>query len=173
MDVDDLAQAPTKRDVKTMTADLAEVSDADRVLATFATERAGIFQVRGDVKESLSGSHLVGGATLDQNRKPVSELRALSVGDASDDVPGDAVTPMDLQHGDVVWARFTHGFYGDFDISGVAVGAEDGERLTVGGWYLRTNDGESEYVAELRRLSAADEHVVPIPARAGLLALDA
>lgn len=173
MDVDDLARAPAKRDVKTMTADLAEISDADRVLATFATERAGLFQVRGNVTASLTGAHLVGGATLDQNRKPVSELRELKLNDQSEDVPGETVTVKDVQHGDVVWAKFEHSWYGAFEIAGVAVGAEDFDRLTVGGWYLRTNDGESEYVAELRRLAAADEHVVPIPARAGLLALDA
>lgn len=172
MDIDDLAHAPAKRDVKTMTADLKELEDGDTLTATFATERTGLFVVAGEARQSLVGAFLVGGTTVDQNRKPVSELRALRLGDLDADAPGDEVRPDELQHGDVAWARFTHEFYGDFAVLGVAVGAEDGDRLTVGGWYLRTNEGESEYVAELRRVAEVDTHVVPIPNRAGLITVE-
>jgi len=169
---DDLTP-PAKRNVKNLTAFLADLHDDDAVVATFTTDRYGVFAVRGQVKLSgVLGAFTIGSHPLDQNKKPAKALQLARVfhsaeRSAADDAlaasAGPASVAGTISHGDLVRVSIGEPAYGLFDVSGVAVRSAVDDSLLVGSWIVTTAGVASERIRGLEVLAAAGSHDLGIP----------
>lgn len=179
---DDDLTPPAKRNVKALTAFLADLESDDAVVATLATERYGVFAVRGTVKHSaVMGAFAVGGHPLDSNKKPQKALQLArtfhsaereEAAHAETDHSGAALgqgaqesssAPASAAHGDLVRVTFSEPAYGVFDISGVAVHSGVDDSLLVGSWIVSTAGVTAERVRAVEVLAPAGSHDLAVP----------
>ncbi|GAA2175677.1 hypothetical protein GCM10009846_26490 [Agrococcus versicolor] len=159
------AQTATKRDVAAMTTAIAERDALDTVRATFREDRYGLFEYAGVPVTVSDGSRLLAARPFDSGTgKPTSPLRAFEVLDGLGDGDGDVVPATDLQHGELATVRLEHTLYGVFEVTGVALQTPDGSRTLVGEWIVADGGAPAHDVVEARRLAAAGEHDVAVPA---------
>jgi hypothetical protein len=166
---DDLTP-PAKRNVKMLTAFLADLEPDDAVVATLATERYGVFAVRGQVTHSaVMGAFALGGHPLDSNKKPQKALQLLRTFHSAeravaDETPQDpARTVSDIAHGDLVRVTFSEPAYGVFDVSGVAVHSSVDDSILVGSWIVSTAGVLAERVRTVEVLEQAGSHDLAVP----------
>ena len=173
MTVIDLRVVPARRDVKSMTAQLALLKPGDGISATFKSDKYGIFTAEGPVwrsptiKALMVGSHL-----LDSNLRPDANLLALSQFDEpADDLPRpadrDAVEQKAnrVDHGDLVRATFEQEPHGQFTITGVAVHTVDGDIVVVGRWFITIDGQAATRLKDLEVVVIKGAHTLPVPAR--------
>jgi hypothetical protein len=163
---------PAKRNVKALTAALADLQPGDAVAATFATERYGVFVVRGEVTAStILGSFALGSHPLDANKKPAQTLRLLrtfhsaerEAAEASETAATADSRSAALAHGDLVRATVSEPAYGVFDIAGVAVHSAVDDSVLVGSWIISTKGVLAERVRAVEVLEAAGSHEIAVP----------
>lgn len=167
---DDDLTPPAKRNVKNLTAFLAEMEPGDAVVATFTTERYGVFAVRGLVTQSQSmAAFALGSHPLDANKKPQKALQLLrtyhsaerqAADEALDQAPS---TFAQVSHGDLVRVTFAENAYGVFDISGVAVHSSVDDSILVGSWIASTAGAVAPRVRSIELLEPAGEHALAVP----------
>ncbi|GAA4684248.1 hypothetical protein [Frondihabitans cladoniiphilus] len=167
---DDDLTPPAKRNVKNLTAFLADLEAGDAVVATLATDRYGVFALRGTaVWSQVLGSFTIGGHPLDSNKKPQKALQLLrtfhsaereEAGDAPAATPSDAAS---LTHGDLVRVVFAEEAYGEFDVRGVAVRSAVDDSLLVGGWIASTAGVTAPRVRSLTVVAEAGSHELGVP----------
>jgi hypothetical protein len=167
---DDDLTPPAKRNVKALTAFLADLEPDDAVVATLATERYGIFAVRGHVTHSaVMGAFALGGHPLDSNKKPQKALQLLRTFHSAerseaDEGPQDPARDVgELGHGDLVRVTISEPAYGVFDISGVAVHSSVDDSILVGSWIVSTAGVAAERVRSVEVLERAGEHELGVP----------
>ena len=149
---------PGKRNVKGLTASIAELKSGDLVKAVFSTPRYGVVSIEGRAHFSkTTNSFMIAGRALDANLKPDKSLQVLEVIDPQAALADDGVAalsdeevaalpsgdPADvvptLQHGDVIAARYFELAYGAFTVMGACVAAP-GASLMLGTWFV-SRDG--------------------------------
>lgn len=165
-----------RRDVKGMTAILAELRPEDRLAVTFRTPRYGVFTVCGKAVRSVSvNTFMIGSLFIETNGKPDKTVMSLGSGDVAATVnapeTGDGdrdqlqLVVDDLVHGDLVEATFVQQPHGCFSITGVAVQTADGAILAVGSWFIAQGGHAASRLRALTRLASAGNHRVPVPSR--------
>ena len=149
---------PSKRNVKGLTATIAELKSGELVRAVFSTPRYGVVSIEGRAHFSkTTNSFMIAGRALDANLKPDKPLQLLEVIDPQAALADDGVAalsdeevaalpsgdPADvvptLQHGDVIAARYFELAYGAFTVMGACVAAP-GASLMLGTWFV-SRDG--------------------------------
>lgn len=149
---------PSKRNVKGLTATIAELKSGELVRAVFSTPRYGVVSIEGRAHFSkTTNSFMIAGRALDANLKPDKSLQLLEVIDPQAALADDGVAalsdeevaalpsgdPADvvptLQHGDVIAARYFELAYGAFTVMGACVAAP-GASLMLGTWFV-SRDG--------------------------------
>jgi hypothetical protein len=150
---------PGKRNVKGLTASIAELKSGELIKAVFSTPRYGVVSIEGRAHFSkTTNSYMIAGRALDANLKPDKSLQLLEIIDpqaassaaegvaelSADEVaalpsgdPADVVPS--LQHGDVIAARYFELAYGAFTVMGACVAAP-GPSLMLGTWFV-SRDG--------------------------------
>lgn len=161
----DSLHVPPKRDVKGMTAQLAELDDDTLVTAGFADERYGSFSITGKLVVQLGSGRLIAARQIDSKGTPDATLRSLAVVASLDDAPGSAADTASVNHGDAVTARFDHHLYGTFEVMGVAVLTQSDFLLRVGEWILAVDGTPSPWLQGVRTLAVAGAHDRPVPSR--------
>lgn len=167
---DDDLTPPAKRNVKALTAFLGEMEPGDAAVATFATERYGVFAVRGVATSSPSmGAFALGSHPLDSNKKPQKFLQLLRTyhsaerASAEESLAAAPATYEQASHGDLVRVTFAEPAYGLFDISGVAVHSAVDDSILVGSWIASTRGAVADRVRSIAILSPAGEHALAVP----------
>jgi hypothetical protein len=179
-DILDILAPGRKRNLRQITATLAQLEPQDRIVATMRSDVYGPYVIRGRVVvSSATGSLLTGGQPLDTataTRKPVPELLDLVLDDTTpapradpcDECRGSLdASVSDLGHGDVIEADFVQAPYGLFTISGFVVHVLGHGVLVAGGWFL-TVPGRRDAATRLRSVRVvadADNHGLHPPAR--------
>ena len=149
---------PSKRNVKGLTATIADLKSGELVRAVFSTPRYGVVSIEGRAHFSkTTNSFMIAGRALDANLKPDKSLQLLEVIDPQAALADDGVAalsdeevaalpsgdPADvvptLQHGDVIAARYFELAYGAFTVMGACVAAP-GASLMLGTWFV-SRDG--------------------------------
>lgn len=168
---DDDLTPPAKRNVKALTAFLAELEQGDAVVATFSTERYGVFAVRGSVmySTSLAGSTL-GSHPLDSNNKPQRTLQLLRTYHSAERAAAEEALPTSppavgdtVAHGALLRVTFAEPAYGVFDIAGVAVHSTVDDSVLVGSWMVSTGGVVSDRVRAVEVLAEAGGHELAVP----------
>ncbi len=161
------------RNLRALTAILADLDGGELVEATFRSDLYGPFMIHGRVVRSrATDGLLVAGHFLDTTTagtpKPAPDLFALA---PAADLPTQ-VTPTaciaNIEHGDIVEARFEQQPYGQFVITGFAVHAPvAGDTLIVGGWYLsgREPGSAAPRLLEVQIVADTCSHQVRTPGR--------
>ncbi|SMQ75046.1 hypothetical protein [Agreia sp. VKM Ac-1783] len=148
---------PSKRNVKGLTASIAELTSGALVKAVFSTPRYGVVSIEGRAHFSkTTNSFMVAGRALDANLKPDKSLQLLEIIDPQAALADEGVAalsdeelaalpsgdPADvvptLQHGDVIAARYFELAYGAFTVMGACVAAP-GPSLMLGTWFVSRN----------------------------------
>jgi hypothetical protein len=168
---DDDLTPPGKRNVKALTAFLGEMEQGDAVVATFTTDRYGVFAVRGEVVLSgLLGAFTLGSHPLDSNRKPAKSLQLLRTFHsaereaARESLPSDpAAVDESVTHGALVRVTFSEPAYGVFDVSGVVVHSSVDDSLLVGSWMVSTHERVAPRVIAVEVLAPAGAHDLAVP----------
>lgn len=167
---DDDLTPPAKRNVKALTAFLAELEPDDAVVATFATERYGVFAVRGQVVSSQSlGAFTLGSHPLDANKKPQKALQLLRTFHSAERIAAEEALPdapsahVELSHGDLVRATLSEPAYGVFDVTGVAVHSTVDDSVLVGSWIVSTGGTTAPRVRAVELVAAAGSHELAAP----------
>lgn len=132
--------APKRRDVKALTAALAETKTGDQIVALFRDDRYGVYQVVGKVGTSCAyDGPVLAGIPLGQKGRPAASLVALGPygPGAAFAAKGSQVDLGTMTHGDLLTAWFSAEPWGAFTVTGhvVALGAD---ALMLGGLLLRT-----------------------------------
>jgi hypothetical protein len=163
-----ILNAPTRRDVKALTDDLASLGVGDIVSITFRTERYGTYRVSGIAMESgVYDALVVAGEPLGVGSRPSTsvvdiDMETIDLGSHVN----ENVSPLDVVHGDVVSVLFHVLPYGDFVITGHAVALGDSS-LMVGGWLVRASGGPGLAVCTVER-HEANSSASPVPAQADI-----
>ncbi|MTE14142.1 hypothetical protein [Nocardia aurantiaca] len=169
-----------KRDVRRLTAALAEAEAGMHAAASFRSAVLGPHVLTGAISVSeATGSLMMAGQPLETSgtrRGPVPELLALALETRTADERIDAPTtsvPQDLpetvsglQHGDLVEARFEQTPYGQFSVAGFALWAPAGQAFVVGGgWFVtqRHRRIHADRLIALTIVSPAGRHEYRIP----------
>lgn len=167
---DDDLTPPAKRAVKALTASLAEMQEGDAVVATFATERYGVFAVRGIATYSQSmAAFALGSHPLDSNKKPQKFLQLLRTYHSAERSAADEAlaavpsTYAQASHGDLIRVTFAEPAYGVFDISGVAVHSGVDDSILVGSWIASTGGAVADRVRSIEILAEAGSHDLAVP----------
>lgn len=168
---DDDLTPPAKRNVKALTAFLADLEEDDAVVATFATDRYGVFAVRGKaVKSAVLGAFTLGSHPLDSNKKPAKALQLLRTfhsaerEEAASDLPAAPAGVDDsVAHGALVRVTVAEQMYGEFDVSGVAVHSSVDDSILVGSWMVSTGGLVSPRVRAVEVLAPAGGHDLAVP----------
>ncbi|KQP54081.1 hypothetical protein [Agreia sp. Leaf283] len=175
---------PGKRNVKGLTASIAELKSGDLVKAVFSTPRYGVVSIEGRAHFSkTTNSFMIAGRALDANLKPDKSLQLLEIVDpqaaavaAEDGVAelsdeevaalpsGDPVDVVPtLQHGDVVAARYFELAYGAFTVMGACVAAP-GPSLMLGTWFVSRNGVPASRLNHVDVVARAADGELRIPA---------
>lgn len=161
------AIAAKKRDVQGMGQLLADLDAEAPVRLLFVEDRYGHFEYVGVPTVLGDGSRVLAGRPFDNAAgKPSSSLRAVDVGELADD-EGEVVEGAALRHGDLATATFSHGLYGEFAVTGIALQDPDGTRTLIGEWIVADADAAAPRLVEARRIAAEGTHDLPVPARLG------
>ena len=167
---DDDLTPPAKRNVKALTAFLSDLQPDDAVVATFATERYGVFAVRGQTTYSQSmASFALGSHPLDSNKKPQKFLQLLRTYHSAERVAADeslAAAPSTyaaLSHGDLARVTLAEPAYGLFDVTGVAVHSKVDDSILVGSWIASTRGVVADRVRAIEVLEPAGAHGMAVP----------
>ena len=173
---------PGKRNVKGLTASIAELKSGDLVKAVFSTPRYGVVSIEGRAHFSkTTNSFMIAGRALDANLKPDKSLQLLEIVDPQAALAGDGVSalsdeevaalpsgdPADvvptLQHGDVVAARYFELAYGAFTVMGACVAAP-GSSLMLGTWFVSRNGVPASRLNHVDVVARATDGELRIPA---------
>jgi hypothetical protein len=166
MDQFALSSAPPRRNVKLLTAMVAELCEGEPVAATVRSERYGMVVIEGlVVRSGSSKSLMVGGYGLEAAGRPDADLLALNKIDEVGEVSGATQVVESLAHGDLVKATFEVVPYGRFTITGVAVETVDAQFVSVSNWFLRQRGSVGVRLAALEVLATKGEHAVTVPVR--------
>ncbi|RKR74336.1 hypothetical protein [Frondihabitans australicus] len=168
---DDDLTPPAKRNVKALTAFLGEMEAGDAVVATFTTDRYGVFAVRGEVVQSqLLGAFTLGSHPLDSNRKPSKALQLLRTFHSAEREEAAASRPSDpaavdesVAHGALIRVTYSEPAYGVFDVAGVAVHSSVDDSILVGSWMVSTHDRIAERVLAVEVLAPVGGHELAVP----------
>ena len=167
---DDDLTPPAKRNVKALTAFLADLQPEDAVVATFATERYGVFAVRGLATYSeVMGAFALGSHPLDSNKKPQKFLQLLRTFHSAERAAAEEAlaaapsTYATVSHGDLVRVTLAEPAYGLFDVAGVAVRSQVDDSLLVGSWIASTGGAVAERVRAIEVLAPAGAHELAVP----------
>ena len=173
---------PSKRNVKGLTATIAELKSGELVRAVFSTPRYGVVSIEGRAHFSkTTNSFMIAGRALDANLKPDKSLQLLEVIDpqaarADDGVaalsdeevaalpsgdPADVVPT--LQHGDVIAARYFELAYGAFTVMGACVAAP-GASLMLGTWFVSRDGVPASRLNHVDVVARAADSELRIPA---------
>lgn len=173
---------PGKRNVKGLTASIAELKSGDLVKAVFSTPRYGVVSIEGRAHFSkTTNSFMIAGRALDANLKPDKSLQLLEIVDPQAALAGDGVSalsdeevaalpsgdPADvvptLQHGDVIAARYFELAYGAFTVMGACVAAP-GSSLMLGTWFVSRNGVPASRLNHVDVVARATDGELRIPA---------
>ena len=173
---------PGKRNVKGLTASIAELKSGDLVKAVFSTPRYGVVSIEGRAHFSkTTNSFMIAGRALDANLKPDKSLQLLEIVDPQAALAGDGVSalsdeevaalpsgdPADvvptLQHGDVIAARYFELAYGAFTVMGACVAAP-GSSLMLGTWFVSRNGVPASRLNHVDVVARAADGELRIPA---------
>ena len=173
---------PGKRNVKGLTASIAELKSGDLVKAVFSTPRYGVVSIEGRAHFSkTTNSFMIAGRALDANLKPDKSLQLLEIVDPQAALADDGVAalsdeevaalpsgdPADvvptLQHGDVVAARYFELAYGAFTVMGACVAAP-GSSLMLGTWFVSRNGVPASRLNHVDVVARATDGELRIPA---------
>jgi hypothetical protein len=173
---------PGKRNVKGLTASIAELKSGELVRAVFSTPRYGVVSIEGRAHFSkTTNSYMIAGRALDANLKPDKSLQLLEVIDpqaaaaeagvaelSDDEVaalpsgdPADLVPS--LQHGDVIAARYFELAYGAFTVMGACVAAP-GPSLMLGTWFVSREGVPASRLNHVDVVARAADGALRIPA---------
>ena len=173
---------PGKRNVKGLTASIAELKSGDLVKAVFSTPRYGVVSIEGRAHFSkTTNSFMIAGRALDANLKPDKSLQLLEIVDPQAALADDGVAalsdeevaalpsgdPADvvptLQHGDVIAARYFELAYGAFTVMGACVAAP-GPSLMLGTWFVSRNGVPASRLNHVDVVARAADGELRIPA---------
>lgn len=173
---------PGKRNVKGLTASIAELKSGDLVKAVFSTPRYGVVSIEGWAHFSkTTNSFMIAGRALDANLKPDKSLQLLEIVDPQAALADDGVAalsdeevaalpsgdPADvvptLQHGDVVAARYFELAYGAFTVMGACVAAP-GSSLMLGTWFVSRDGVPASRLNHVDVVARAADGELRIPA---------
>ena len=173
---------PGKRNVKGLTASIAELKSGDLVKAVFSTPRYGVVSIEGRAHFSkTTNSFMIAGRALDANLKPDKSLQLLEIIDPQAALADDGVAalsdeeaaalpsgdPADvvptLQHGDVIAARYFELAYGAFTVMGACVAAP-GLSLMLGTWFVSRNGVPASRLNHVDVVARAADGELRIPA---------
>jgi len=173
---------PGKRNVKGLTASIAELKSGDLVKAVFSTPRYGVVSIEGRAHFSkTTNSFMIAGRALDANLKPDKSLQLLEIVDPQAALAGDGVSalsdeevaalpsgdPADvvptLQHGDVIAARYFELAYGAFTVMGACVAAP-GSSLMLGTWFVSRDGVPASRLNHVDVVARAADGELRIPA---------
>ena len=173
---------PGKRNVKGLTASIAELKSGDLVKAVFSTPRYGVVSIEGRAHFSTTtNSFMIAGRALDANLKPDKSLQLLEIVDPQAALADDGVAalsdeevaalpsgdPADvvptLQHGDVIAARYFELAYGAFTVMGACVAAP-GSSLMLGTWFVSRNGVPASRLNHVDVVARAADGELRIPA---------
>jgi hypothetical protein len=173
---------PSKRNVKGLTASLAELKSGELVRAVFSTPRYGVVSIEGRAHFSkTTNSYMLAGRALDANLKPDKSLQLLEVVDMQAAAAADGVAelsddeaaalpsgdPADvvpsLQHGDVIAARYFELAYGAFTVMGACVAAP-GPSLMLGTWFVSRDGVPASRLNHVDVVARAADGELRIPA---------
>jgi len=173
---------PGKRNVKGLTASIAELKSGDLVKAVFSTPRYGVVSIEGRAHFSkTTNSFMIAGRALDANLKPDKSLQLLEIVDPQAALADDGVAalsdeevaalpsgdPADvvptLQHGDVVAARYFELAYGAFTVMGACVAAP-GSSLMLGTWFVSRDGVPASRLNHVDVVARAADGELRIPA---------
>jgi hypothetical protein len=173
---------PGKRNVKGLTASIAELKSGELVRAVFSTPRYGVVSIEGRAHFSkTTNSYMIAGRALDANLKPDKSLQLLEVVDMQAAAAADGVAelsdeevaalpsgdPADvvpsLQHGDVIAARYFELAYGAFTVMGACVAAP-GPSLMLGTWFVSRNGVPASRLNHVDVVARAADGELRIPA---------
>ncbi|BDZ50405.1 hypothetical protein GCM10025867_26460 [Frondihabitans sucicola] len=156
--------------MKALTAFLADLQPEDAVVATFATERYGVFAVRGLATYSQSmAAFALGSHPLDSNKKPQKFLQLLRTyhsaerTSAEEALAAAPATYASVSHGDLVRVTFAEPAYGLFDIAGVAVHSSVDDSILVGSWIASTGGAVADRVRAIEVLEPEGSHELGVP----------
>jgi hypothetical protein len=171
-----------KRNVKGLTASIAELKSGDLVKAVFSTPRYGVVSIEGRAHFSkTTNSFMIAGRALDANLKPDKSLQLLEIVDPQAALADDGVAalsdeevaalpsgdPADvvptLQHGDVIAARYFELAYGAFTVMGACVAAP-GSSLMLGTWFVSRNGVPASRLNHVDVVARAADGELRIPA---------
>ena len=172
---------PSKRNVKGLTATIAELKSGELVRAVFSTPRYGVVSIEGRAHFSkTTNSFMIAGRALDANLKPDKSLQLLEVIDPQAALADDGVAalsdeevaalpsgdPADvvptLQHGDVIAARYFELAYGAFTVMGACVAAP-GASLMLGTWFVSRDGVPASRLNHLDVVARAADGELRIP----------
>ena len=173
---------PSKRNVKGLTATIAELKSGELVRAVFSTPRYGVVSIEGRAHFSkTTNSFMIAGRALDANLKPDKSLQVLEVIDPQAALADDGVAalsdeevaalpsgdPADvvptLQHGDVIAARYFELAYGAFTVMGACVAAP-GASLMLGTWFVSRDGVPASRLNHVDVVARAADGELRIPA---------
>ena len=173
---------PSKRNVKGLTATIAELKSGELVRAVFSTPRYGVVSIEGRAHFSkTTNSFMIAGRALDANLKPDKSLQLLEIVDPQAALADDGVAalsdeevaalpsgdPADvvptLQHGDVIAARYFELAYGAFTVMGACVAAP-GSSLMLGTWFVSRNGVPASRLNHVDVVARAADGELRIPA---------
>ncbi|AMM20700.1 hypothetical protein AX769_11805 [Frondihabitans sp. PAMC 28766] len=140
-------------------------------MATFTTERYGVFAVRGKaVQSAILGAFTLGSHPLDSNKKPAKALQLLRTfhsaerSEAEADLPAEPPAVSEaVAHGALVRVSFAEEAYGEFDVAGVAVHSAVDDSILVGSWMVSTDGLVSPRVRAVEVLAPAGGHDLAVP----------
>ena len=173
---------PSKRNVKGLTASIAELTSGALVKAVFSTPRYGVVSIEGRAHFSkTTNSFMIAGRALDANLKPDKSLQLLEIIDPQAALADEGVAalsdeelaalpsgdPADvvptLQHGDVIAARYFELAYGAFTVMGACVAAP-GPSLMLGTWFVSRNGVAASRLNHVDVVARAADGELRIPA---------
>ncbi|OZM70689.1 hypothetical protein CFN78_23740 [Amycolatopsis antarctica] len=171
MTVTDLPLTPARRDIKGMTALLANLKDKTQIAVTFKRDTYGLFTVEGPaVKSPAVKTFMVGSLFIESGLKPDKAVQSIRYSDTTntdatvDDPDALRGTVNGVGHGDLVAATFEQAPHGRFTVTGVAVHTADTTILTVGSWFLVHRGSTATRLQALTVLADAGTHTLPVPA---------
>ncbi|KJC62950.1 hypothetical protein [Agreia bicolorata] len=173
---------PSKRNVKGLTATIAELTSGALVKAVFSTPRYGVVSIEGRAHLSkTTNAFMLAGRALDANLKPDKSLQLLDIIDPQAALADDGVAslsdeevaalpsgdPADvvptLHHGDVIAARYFELAYGAFTVMGTCVAAP-GPSLMLGTWFVSRNGVPASRLNHVHVVARAGDGELRIPA---------
>lgn len=178
MTIADVLKTSRRREVKAMTALLAELKAGQHVRAVMTHERYGVFVVEGPAYWSnVVNNFMVGSLVVDSNLKPDKSLLSIALieepaqGEDTLDAPlgNDPSTlsesALGVEHGRVVRATFEQKPHGQFSVTGIAVESDDRTILSVGTWLIRHNGTANPRLVDLDVLTFAVDEGLAVPRR--------